>query len=173
LRCRCPVVPLHARPRGSRKAYQSLRTCLSTGVLLKEIRDFLHLGDLAIGLVVCPRNAVAHPREHFAAGSRRVRRSTPRGSRALCCVHRGAPLASSSTVSELISRSCWHGQCPQPGDQRQDIGKHLPRYRDFGHLNRHSPDTEAVPKKGDSKTAAPRPSRRSYPVIMQLRRSGT
>ena len=25
---------------------------------------------------------------------------------------------------------------------------------DFGHLNRHSPETEAVPKEGDSKTAA-------------------
>ena len=30
--------------------------------------------------------------------------------------------------------SSWHGWCPQPGDQRQDVGKHLSRYRDLGHL---------------------------------------
>jgi hypothetical protein len=32
-------------------------------------------------------------------------------------------------ASGLISRSCRRGRRPQPGDQRQDIGKHLPRHR--------------------------------------------
>jgi len=66
-------------------------------------------------------------------------------------------LSGLTSVAKGIGALRTHGgRCPQPGDQRQDIGKHLPRYHDFGHLNRHSPETEAVPKEGDSKTAADR-----------------
>jgi hypothetical protein len=33
-----------------------------------------------------------------------------------------------------LRRSCRRGRWPQPGDQRQNVGEHLPRHRDFGHL---------------------------------------
>jgi hypothetical protein len=33
--------------------------------------------------------------------------------------------------------SCRGGRCPQPGDQRQDLGEHLSRHRNFGHLEGH------------------------------------
>jgi hypothetical protein len=35
-----------------------------------------------------------------------------------------------------LRRSCRRGRCPQPGDQRQDLGEHLSRHRDLGHLER-------------------------------------
>jgi hypothetical protein len=40
-------------------------------------------------------------------------------------------------VTHLPQRSSRRrGRRPQPGDQRQDIGKHLPRHRDLGQLER-------------------------------------
>jgi hypothetical protein len=42
------------------------------------------------------------------------------------------PLA--SFVASAPSSSCGRGRCAQPGDQRQDVGEHLPRHRDLGHL---------------------------------------
>jgi hypothetical protein len=45
----------------------------------------------------------------------------------------GAPLPS-FVASAPMSRSCWRGRCPQPGNQRQDVGEHLLRHRDLGHL---------------------------------------
>jgi hypothetical protein len=32
--------------------------------------------------------------------------------------------------------SCWYGWCPQPGNKRQDVGEHLSRHCDLGHLER-------------------------------------
>jgi hypothetical protein len=46
-----------------------------------------------------------------------------------------APLPS-SLASEPRRSSCWRGRCPQPGDQRQDVGEHLPRHGDLRHLER-------------------------------------
>ena len=43
-----------------------------------------------------------------------------------------SPLAASGAGGP----SCRGGQRPQPGDQRQDVGEHLPRDRDLGHLER-------------------------------------
>jgi hypothetical protein len=37
-------------------------------------------------------------------------------------------------LSHLASRSCRRGRRLQPGDQRQGLGKHLPRHRDLGQL---------------------------------------
>ena len=37
-----------------------------------------------------------------------------------------------------MGRSWRSGPCPQPSDQQQDVGEHLPRHRDLGHLeDRH------------------------------------
>jgi hypothetical protein len=49
----------------------------------------------------------------------------------------GTPLRSSSVASDPISRSCWRGRRPQPGDQREDIREHLSGYGDLGQLECH------------------------------------
>ncbi len=66
-----------------------------------------------------------------------VRRSVSQGRNLPLFRDQGAPLPSSSVASAPISRSCWRGRCPQPGDQRQDVGKHLLRHRHLGHLKRN------------------------------------
>src|SRR6516162_6734307 len=42
--------------------------------------------------------------------------------------------------------SCRRGRCPQPGNQRQDVGEHLSRHRDFGHLEDHVASVAHYPR---------------------------
>jgi hypothetical protein len=46
----------------------------------------------------------------------------------------GAPLPSSSVVSDPQRSSCRGRRRPKPGNEHQDIPEHQPRYRDLGHL---------------------------------------
>ena len=46
----------------------------------------------------------------------------------------GAPPLSPLAAFAAAALSCRRGRCPQPGDQRQDVGEHLSRHRDFGQL---------------------------------------
>ena len=46
----------------------------------------------------------------------------------------GAPPLSPLAAFAAAALSCRRGRWPQPGDQRQDVGEHLSRHRDLGHL---------------------------------------
>src|SRR5271170_7195756 len=79
-----------------------------------------------------PNSIAAEPLAAKMASS-----SGSRHRNSLLCLHLGAPLPSWSVASDPILRSCWRGRRPQPGDQRQDLGEHLSRHRDLGHLESH------------------------------------
>src|SRR5713226_4396615 len=61
--------------------------------------------------------------------------SSPLSAGSRCCAFTKAHLCCPSAVaSEPISRSCWRGWRPQPGDQGEDIREHLSRHDNLGHL---------------------------------------
>ena len=71
-------------------------------------------------------NAACRPRCSAEPGSRTASRRTS---------------AVAAAAFYAVDRSCGRGWCAEPGDQGQNVGEHLLRYCDFGHLER---DVSAV-----------------------------
>jgi hypothetical protein len=52
-------------------------------------------------------------------------------------LHQRTLLLSSSAAFAPLAPSCRCARCPEPTDQRQDVGEHPPRHRNLGHLEEH------------------------------------
>ena len=90
-----------------------------------EARIALLIGLSKRQIVVATSKGQSKPR--LTAPKRKTRR---------VCPDQRIPLPSLFAASEPERASCRHRWGPQPGDQRQDVGKRLPGDCDFGHLER-------------------------------------